>query len=720
MGSNVRTAPENLNILSSTTDKFAVAQTSGDWVDESITEVMQAIYARDGGRTGGHFAEIQPLLVEGDLQQAADLIPLPYKTGHAGMTKQRVGPITLANGLTFAMTDTGLEPIWQGITQDKSPSYVTLGRVLGSSVDVVAANGDLTTSSLTIADGLSGQSQDLEVTVHITNGRLNKQTGVTSTNVADDATVNSLTYKGDVTTLPTATAANWLVLLTANNKPVGFYLSTGSDPYPYGEVNATTALGSTGVFLGPNVDGAAAGSDNVLDIDSAQAYFDADSTRYDNGNTYYMFNGRRLVTLTITVATGTDDGQITVTGTDSAGNSATHDFDYTDNTQLRSVLSSTTKFATVVSAAPTGFAAGTVQITATPYTTRGTGAFPAELTILDGVSVKNGKLPIENDLTTTEYPVLLTAETNNAGRVAEGKLSASLTVTGEDNNGDVLKETLTFSGSGRLSSRTSLNYFARITEIEDKNFIDDTEITLKAQDKATEESFEPQDSELIVLFDAEYVKGNVPFTYRGLFINDIGISAGHTDPVQITCGIMGRDASLYSNIAGGADESDFSVLESADPNIFIGYNASLKVGEVAVGLINTTLNINNNFAYNALINNSQTEVAKPYRSDKRSVTCDGEIVFTKENNIAQDYIDNATYQDVVLEFNENSKGTFPSQVRVELDETQISAVGDPSSPEFDRITQPFNLVAFSSEFTNATDYRIVVTTPKPQFVRQYS
>ena len=188
MPSRIVVAPENLNPLSSATDQFILGQESG-WADETIEDASTpVVVARDGTRTGGHMARLQPLVTQGDLQQSKELIELMYKTGHAGATKQAPGPETIINGITFALSGDGILIPFQMITQDREPSYVHLGRVLDTTAINVVASGTSLSGTLTPDDDLTSEDQALELKITLSSATL------TATDTPGTLTVNGNRY----------------------------------------------------------------------------------------------------------------------------------------------------------------------------------------------------------------------------------------------------------------------------------------------------------------------------------------------------------------------------------------------------------------------------------------------------------------------------------------------------------------------------------------------
>ena len=143
------------------------------------------------------------------------------------------------------------------------------------------------------------------------------------------------------------------------------------------------------------------------------------------------------------------------------------------------------------------------------------------------------------------------------------------------------------------------------------------------------------------------------------------------------------------------------------------------MGGVRAPIVNASVSINNNFTYTDVIGGKPEQEIRPYRDGKRGTMCEGEIVFSGQNPIALDFSDNASYEDVVVKAENTDDGTFPFEFRVEFDEAQLSASGDPTSNETGMTTQPFNMRAYSTDSNEPTDYRFVVVANDPQFLRIY-
>ena len=704
---------KDLNPGDPSRDSVVLAQSSG-WGDKTIQSVEPATYDRDGSRTGGHFHKKQPLTVSADLRQSRALVDLMYKLGHSGAVRSRVGPETVEGGITFAFSgDAMLLPL-QLIAQDKNPTFVHLGRLLGNPIDVVAASGDLT-STLTVADNLSTQTQALELKVTLSSASKMTTSSVSSTTVAADTVINSRQYKGDGGSVTGKGTGNQLFLITSAGAASKFQISDGN--VDYADTTVADALGSTGKFLG-TITGAEIGSTAVISDTTAKAYFDADPSRYDSGNTYYYYDGTDLKTVTyVPVAKA---ATLTFVGNGTDGKELTEVLSYKETIDFSKVKATKKAFAKITSAIPAGFAAGTVHITATPYTLRSTTEFPAVVTIAKAASVaKDGELAYKDDLRTTENPVKIIVTPGPAARVREGETAAKFTITGLDQKNDEIEQTLRFTKRGQLDAKKSLASFTEITNIQHSGFATGSMVTITAQDKATEVTITPDDDTIDLFVDAEMKKAGVPFTYRSLLFEALTIAINRGDPIGAVVTALGHSVDTYKNIAGGTEPSDISDLDRDDPNIFIGYEAKLSVGGVRLPMTGLTLSIVNGFAYSGAMGGKPEEEVKPHRPGKRSVMGEGDVIFTKENNLAQDFNDNVTYEEVVLEWEYTDGGAFPYNVRVEIDEAQLAQVGDPTSPGSGMTTLPMGIRAFSTSTGEPTDYRFVVKVQDPEFLRRY-
>ena len=424
-----------------------------------------------------------------------------------------------------------------------------------------------------------------------------------------------------------------------------------------------------------------------------------------------------------TIATAGTPATLTIVGEDSNGDAYTEVVSYDTAVEMMNARH-TERFLEVTSITPSGFGGGTVTVTATRYTVRGT-TLPAEIIIATGVSVgSDTNVPFDDDLKATEYPVSVVVTPNAAARIEAGKLGAFVNFEGKGQTGEELNEQVAFTSTGQLSAKNTLGFMSEITKITAKNFATGSEITITVQDKATEVTFEPQDEELLVFADVEYTKGVVPFVYRSLCANQASFGITRNSPLLGVFDFYGYRTELYQNLAGdqgsSARKSDASMLEFVRPDIFVGWQCRLSIGAVLAAIIDGTVTINQNLNYSGVAAGTPYEEVRPYRSGKRAMMFEGQNVFSSENPIALDYQENVTYEDTVIEWKNESNGAFPNEFRVEIDESQLGTTGDPASPAFDRLLQPLNIMAFSTQFGVPTDFRIVAVYSEYDRLRNYT
>ena len=119
-----------------------------------------------------------------------------------------------------------------------------------------------------------------------------KASSATDALIGPGSALNGRVYRGAVSVAPNAESGNQVILLLdSNGDPAVFQISTGNAAYQNASVAA--ALGSTGKFLG-SLTGAEAGSDDVLSLATARAYFDANPDQFTASNAYYYFDGTAL------------------------------------------------------------------------------------------------------------------------------------------------------------------------------------------------------------------------------------------------------------------------------------------------------------------------------------------------------------------------------------------------------------------------------------------
>jgi len=464
---------------------------------------------------------------------------------------------------------------------------------------------------------------------------------------------------------------------------------------------------------------------NAIDVVAASGDVSSNSalTVADNLSTQAQDLQIRIALSNASKDDSDDKASLTIVG-EVNGVATTEVIEYKNAIDFSKVIATKNGFSEITSITPSDFSAGTVHITANPYTVRSETQFPAAITVADAVDVAtDGEIAYADDLRRTENVVRLTVTPNDDARVRSGSTSAKITFKGISRGGDEITEPVRFTGSGALRAKDTVVSYDELTEIKAEGFAAGSTVTITFQDKATEVTFNPQDADTVVLADAEMDKGKVPFTYRSLLANELTIGINRNDPLAAVMGVLGHSVGIAENIAGTkgttAKKSDLNGVAFDDPDIFIGYECEITVGGVRAPIVNASVSINNNYTYSDAIGGKPEQEVLPYRDGKRATMCEGEIIFSAQNNIAQDFDDNAQYEDVVIKAENTDDGTFPFEFRVEFDEVQLATSGDPQSPESGMTTQPFVLRAYSTDSEEPTDYRFVVVCNDPVFLRRY-
>ena len=435
----------------------------------------------------------------------------------------------------------------------------------------------------------------------------------------------------------------------------------------------------------------------------------------------------RIRLTSATSGTAGTPATITVVGVDGAGVAYTTVVEYSTPADFASVWTSQ-KTATVTSITPSGFGSGSeMHVTAHPYTSRQAVTVPAGVEVATTVDVTGtgaSDLAIADDLKTTEYPVQITVTPNAGSALAAGVIRATHTFVGTGHNGNLLAETVSLTGSGLPAAKTTVGFFSTIEKHSATGWAAGSTVSITARDTSAEVTFEPQDEELVSFASVEYSKASVPFVYRSLCANQMTIgNPNRNSPLLAVIDFHGRKVEPYTNLAGQRDtaafRTDATALLQAAPDIFTSWQQNMSVAGVTIPTIDMTHTINQGLNYSGVITGTPYEEARPYRAGKRAAMSEGNIIFSKENNIAQDYNENVTYEEVAVQWENIAEGTFPNLLRIEYDEAQLTTVGDPASPALDRLLLPFGLSAFSTKFGVPTDFRVVAVYSEYDLVRQY-
>ena len=439
----------------------------------------------------------------------------------------------------------------------------------------------------------------------------------------------------------------------------------------------------------------------------------------------YPLEARILLTGAARSST-TQPSTLTIVGTDASGTAFTDEVEYETDADLASIYT-TRPALTITSVTPRRFAAGsTIIVFAYTYTTRQSTTIPPTVSVATGVSCDTAEdIPFVDDLKTTEYPVRVRVVPQSGSALATGVIRATYTITGKGHNGNELEETVSFTGAGVPDDKTTFAFFSEISNMTASGWATGSTVNVRVRDRSTEVTFEPQDESLVAFASAEFTKGDVPFLYRSLCANSMTIgNPNRNSPLLAVIDFHGRKVVPYTNLAGtvgaSANRTDATALAFAEPSIFIGWQQKMTVGGVEIPIIDMSHSINQNLQYSGVMTGTPFEEVRPYRSGKRSAMSEGNILFSKEQNIAQDYNENVTYEEVSVEWENIADGSFPNQLKIEYDEAQLQTIGDPASPEFDRLLLPFALMAFSSKFGTPTDFRIVAIYSEYDLVRQYA
>lgn len=323
---------------------------------------------------------------------------------------------------------------------------------------------------------------------------------------------------------------------------------------------------------------------------------------------------------------------------------------------------------------------------------------------------------------------------------ASGKSSAGFEITGIDAAGETVSERIICSTCSTGDTLLGTVYFRDIQTILPFDWGAGV-YSLRFYDASTTVTFSPYDLAMLSYLSLEIDKGNVPFTYRGMYATGARIEVRDRDELlQLGIEMSGRSAHPYENLAGtrvpdvtagnkatvqSTDyRTDLSVsalsgLEIISEHAMVGARTFLTIGDTAIKLpvINATLDFGINTERSPVLTGDINIVGAPYRRRRRPVLS-GELHFSKQNNLSIDAL-NAIQQDYVkINFSNRARGGFPYEHEITFRKGLFEEVGDPTV-DADIIRQRFSLLGLPSSqgLSDDLSWRAVYSAYEP--VRNY-
>ena len=317
------------------------------------------------------------------------------------------------------------------------------------------------------------------------------------------------------------------------------------------------------------------------------------------------------------------------------------------------------------------------------------------------------------------FPIRFSVDPTTAG---------TLYITGKDGNGDPTSETMVF---GSTTAEKSARWYSSIDYVSGTTGSTTFTQSADAVDRPFNSTFKGRsDSRLLYGNDIFVLKGDVPNTYREVFIDSLSFTLSRDGAVAFTIGCVGKRPIEHRWIDGAAivepkgtttsaesfrrlDSSDDPVFPIVTRTAFTGWQGGLFFGddEDRLPLIEGTVTISNNLAFTPTISGRRRPGAT-FRN-RRNVTLSGTMEYRADDAaLINDVLSGDFLESTYLRL-QNASGGFPYRARFNFGRLQFTNV--PSAPVTEEgvIARPIDMISVDSADGSAQDVEIQTWVQNP-------
>ena len=223
-----------------------------------------------------------------------------------------------------------------------------------------------------------------------------------------------------------------------------------------------------------------------------------------------------------------------------------------------------------------------------------------------------------------------------------------------------------YTNENKSEAQTTTRHFAEVTKVTSSGWAGGA-FDVKGRDKAARVTIKPQDEEIVCLWNGEITRGLIPEVMDDMLMTQLTIAISREEVMRYACVFTFRDSVHQMNFGGDTGESarrsDASGLEFPVDDLFIGYQAQVRVDGVRLAATETTLVITQQYTPSGVLSGEPTDEALP-SGGTRQVTMTGNIRYATENDLNENFRENIKFNNIEIQFFNKLLGGFPSRLRL--------------------------------------------------------
>ena len=355
--------------------------------------------------------------------------------------------------------------------------------------------------------------------------------------------------------------------------------------------------------------------------------------------------------------------------------------------------------------------------------------YPGEVNVVAATAAledTEGSATIADSLSSTTSPVRLNFSTSSTASLNTGSSRGLVIFEGTDDEDTAITETFAFPNPSGENEITSNLWYKTVTDVKTSGWDKASGKTygVTATDRSTEVVFTPQDVDLVVFWTVYVSKGIIPNVYDGVIVENTTIDITRDGLIQFACTVLGRQARLYTNLAGETTQTSpartypartamqttgDNALQIAKSDIYSGLQTTItgENSDIEMSATDATVTINQELEY-VNVMGSRFQITKPARGNKRLFQLESTQVFSPGNNYSTYFESNQPMPNVRIIWKASGYGAYPYELVLEIPFMQLTADPDPAVTDFGTIYQNVVMKAVSDKSGRFPyDYRFI-------------
>ena len=359
-------------------------------------------------------------------------------------------------------------------------------------------------------------------------------------------------------------------------------------------------------------------------------------------------------------------------------------------------------------------------------TYRGGGSKPAKHTVVADATAGTQASEVTHTIVPIPaayaFPVRLTATiaATPAPSIDAAAVKATVTIVGEDRNGNTLTNVLTWTASTIAASASleTLDYYdpsVAITVVS-KGFGAGS-VGVTAEDDSRTITYTPNNDPTNFLAFEVNQGGKVPHSFLDSIIHQAewGIAE---DSIVANCGVLSAFGRVRQNINGGDTPTLLSTgVTRASSQVYTGVESYLEIDGERVAMENLTVAIVNGFDLPFYHNHSLWAESQPRRMELRMLTVTATLPYDEAQDFESNYLQNRQVDNVRAVLATGAAGTigaYDASLTCEMSKGFQMSMPSPQGSGTTPLTQNVVIEAFTD--ASEADYKLISNQPTQPYV----